>query len=108
MHLLSQLSEVCGPVFTVYFGMKPTVVLYGYEAVKETLIWEKSSLEEAVSHCLKELVKAMVGVLVCVFSIGIGGGEDRLEEFEEPGSRCWSTWKAANCKLTPPCLGPPS
>ncbi|KAB1270690.1 Cytochrome P450 2C26 [Camelus dromedarius] len=32
------LSKVYGPVFTVYFGMKPTVVLYGYEAVKEALI----------------------------------------------------------------------
>lgn len=91
MHLLSQLSEAYGPVFPVYFGMKPTMVLYGYEAVKETLIWEKSFLEEAVSHCLKELAKAMVGVLVCVFSIGIGDGEGRLKEFEEPGSRCWST-----------------
>lgn len=34
----SQLSKVYGPVFTVYFGMKPTVVLHGYEAVKEALI----------------------------------------------------------------------
>ncbi|XP_016048180.1 cytochrome P450 2C15-like isoform X1 [Erinaceus europaeus] len=34
----SDLSKVYGPVFTVYFGMKPTVVLYGYEAVKEALI----------------------------------------------------------------------
>ena len=25
-------------MFTVYFGIKPTVVLYGYEAVKEALI----------------------------------------------------------------------
>ncbi|XP_031538264.2 cytochrome P450 2C18-like [Vicugna pacos] len=33
---LSNLSKVYGPVFTVYFGMKPTV--YGYEAVKEALI----------------------------------------------------------------------
>ncbi|XP_048194583.1 cytochrome P450 2C42-like isoform X1 [Perognathus longimembris pacificus] len=31
-------SKVYGPVFTLYFGMKPTVVLYGYEAVKEALI----------------------------------------------------------------------
>ncbi|XP_012515205.1 PREDICTED: cytochrome P450 2C19-like [Propithecus coquereli] len=31
-------SKVYGPVFTVYLGMKPTVVLYGYEAVKEALI----------------------------------------------------------------------
>ncbi|XP_055415778.1 cytochrome P450 2C9-like isoform X2 [Bubalus kerabau] len=35
---LTSLSKVYGPVFTVYFGMKPTVVLHGYEAVKEALI----------------------------------------------------------------------
>ncbi|TKC52001.1 hypothetical protein EI555_005701, partial [Monodon monoceros] len=38
MYVHSQLSKVYGPVFTVYFGMKPTVVLHGYEAVKEALI----------------------------------------------------------------------
>ncbi|KAM5236829.1 cytochrome P450 2C55-like isoform 3-T3 [Ctenodactylus gundi] len=30
-------SKVYGPVFTLYFGMKPTVVVHGYEAVKEAL-----------------------------------------------------------------------
>ncbi|XP_076690283.1 cytochrome P450 2C21-like isoform X4 [Callospermophilus lateralis] len=35
---LSILAKNYGPVFTVHFGMKPTVVLYGYEAVKEALI----------------------------------------------------------------------
>ncbi|XP_004580106.2 cytochrome P450 2C1-like isoform X10 [Ochotona princeps] len=35
---LTELSKIYGPVFTVYLGMKPTVVLHGYEAVKETLI----------------------------------------------------------------------
>ncbi|XP_028367117.1 cytochrome P450 2C18-like isoform X5 [Phyllostomus discolor] len=35
---LSNLSKVYGPVFTVYFGRRPTVVLHGYEAVKEALI----------------------------------------------------------------------
>ncbi|XP_048194595.1 cytochrome P450 2C8-like isoform X3 [Perognathus longimembris pacificus] len=35
---LTNFSKVYGPVFTLYFGMKPTVVLYGYEAVKEALI----------------------------------------------------------------------
>ncbi|XP_043331867.1 cytochrome P450 2C42-like [Cervus canadensis] len=34
---LSDLSKVYGPVFTLYFGMKPVVVLHGYEAVKEAL-----------------------------------------------------------------------
>ncbi|XP_062959438.1 cytochrome P450 2C9-like isoform X1 [Cynocephalus volans] len=35
---LSNFSKVYGPVFTVYFGQKPVVVLHGYEAVKEALI----------------------------------------------------------------------
>ncbi|XP_053438753.1 cytochrome P450 2C18-like [Nycticebus coucang] len=35
---IKNLSKVYGPVFTVYFGMKPVVVLHGYEAVKEALI----------------------------------------------------------------------
>ncbi|XP_008056480.1 cytochrome P450 2C9-like isoform X2 [Carlito syrichta] len=34
----STFSKVYGPVFTVYFGTRPIVVLYGYEAVKEALI----------------------------------------------------------------------
>ncbi|XP_006147720.1 cytochrome P450 2C3 isoform X1 [Tupaia chinensis] len=32
------LAKEYGPVFTVYLGMKPTVVLHGYEAIKEGLI----------------------------------------------------------------------
>ncbi|XP_029390550.1 cytochrome P450 2C40 [Mus pahari] len=31
-------SKTYGPVFTLYFGSRPTVVLYGYEAMKEALI----------------------------------------------------------------------
>uniref|UniRef100_A0A8C9PFI0 unspecific monooxygenase n=1 Tax=Spermophilus dauricus TaxID=99837 RepID=A0A8C9PFI0_SPEDA len=31
-------SLIYGPVFTLYLGKKPTVVLHGYEAVKEALI----------------------------------------------------------------------
>ncbi|ELW66732.1 Cytochrome P450 2C21 [Tupaia chinensis] len=34
----AQLAKEYGPVFTVYLGMKPTVVLHGYEAIKEGLI----------------------------------------------------------------------
>nr|XP_008268458.1 cytochrome P450 2C18 [Oryctolagus cuniculus] len=34
----SNFSKVYGPVFTLYIGTKPTVVLHGYEAVKEALI----------------------------------------------------------------------
>ncbi|XP_042545045.1 cytochrome P450 2C9-like isoform X1 [Dipodomys spectabilis] len=35
---LNNFSKVYGPVFTLYMGMQPTVVLHGYEAVKESLI----------------------------------------------------------------------
>ncbi|ELK35707.1 Cytochrome P450 2C21 [Myotis davidii] len=35
---VEQLAEVYGPVFTVYLGTQPTVVLHGYAAVKEALI----------------------------------------------------------------------
>ncbi|XP_021562980.1 cytochrome P450 2C19-like [Carlito syrichta] len=35
---LTNLSKVYGPVFTLYLGLEPTVVLHGYEAVKEALI----------------------------------------------------------------------
>ncbi|XP_048194572.1 cytochrome P450 2C18-like isoform X3 [Perognathus longimembris pacificus] len=34
---LINLSKVYGPVFTVHLGMKPTVVVHGYKAVKEAL-----------------------------------------------------------------------
>ncbi|XP_047409912.1 cytochrome P450 2C19-like [Sciurus carolinensis] len=35
---LTNLSKVYGPVFTLYLGMRPIVVLHGYEAVKEALV----------------------------------------------------------------------
>ncbi|XP_051002909.1 cytochrome P450 2C29 [Acomys russatus] len=35
---LTKLSKSYGPVFTLYLGSQPTVVLHGYEAVKEALI----------------------------------------------------------------------
>ncbi|XP_008829237.1 cytochrome P450 2C55-like [Nannospalax galili] len=34
---LASFSKVYGSVFTLYFGMKPTVVVHGYEAIKEVL-----------------------------------------------------------------------
>ncbi|XP_041910406.1 cytochrome P450 2C26-like [Arvicola amphibius] len=34
----TEFSEVYDPMFTLYLGMQPTVVLHGYEAIKEALI----------------------------------------------------------------------
>ena len=48
------------------------------------MIREKNFLEEAISQCLKELIKDMVGVHVHVYNLGNGGGENGKEDFEEP------------------------
>lgn len=58
-------------VFTVYFGMKPMVVLHVYEA-KEALIDVGEEFSGRVSECLKELLKLMVGVYLHMVSIGNG------------------------------------
>lgn len=36
--LSPQLSSTYGPIFTVWLGLKPVVVLCGYEAVKDALV----------------------------------------------------------------------
>ncbi|NXD32318.1 CP2CN protein, partial [Spelaeornis formosus] len=35
---LSKLAKEYGPVYTLYFGSWPTVVLHGYDVVKEALL----------------------------------------------------------------------
>ncbi|XP_055976534.1 cytochrome P450 2C5-like [Sorex fumeus] len=65
---LSNLSKVYGPVFTVYFGMKPTVVLYGYEAVKEALVdLGEDFAGRSDNPVIEKLNKGHVGI---VFSVG--------------------------------------
>ncbi|KAM5244129.1 cytochrome P450 2C18-like isoform 3-T5 [Hipposideros larvatus] len=60
---LSNLSKVYGPVFTVYFGMKPTVVLHGYEAVKEALIDLGEDFSGRGSFAVAEKVNKGYGIL---------------------------------------------
>lgn len=36
--VLPQLSSTYGPIFTVWLGLKPVVVLCGYEVVKDALL----------------------------------------------------------------------
>ncbi|XP_048194618.1 cytochrome P450 2C29-like [Perognathus longimembris pacificus] len=64
---LINLSKVYGPMFTLYLGMKPTVVLYGYEAVKEALIGHGKDFSGRGSFPLAEKVRKGLGI---VFSNG--------------------------------------
>lgn len=67
MHFHSQLSEAYSPVFTVYFGMKPMVVLHGYEAVKEALIDVGEEFSGRGSFRVLERTTKIDGI---IFSIG--------------------------------------
>ncbi|XP_072827773.1 cytochrome P450 2C21-like [Vicugna pacos] len=64
---MSKLAEVYGPVFTVYIGMKPTVVLYGYEAVKEALIDQSEEFSGRGSLPIVDRINQGLGI---VFSSG--------------------------------------
>ncbi|XP_045710272.1 cytochrome P450 2C26-like isoform X3 [Phyllostomus hastatus] len=64
---LSNLSKMYGPVFTVYFGRRPTVVLHGYEAVKEALIDRGEEFSGRGSFPVAEKASKGQGV---VFSTG--------------------------------------
>ncbi|XP_048194604.1 cytochrome P450 2C18-like isoform X3 [Perognathus longimembris pacificus] len=60
---LTNLAKVYGPVFTLYFGMKPTVVLYGYEAVKEALIVHGEEFSGRGRFPLIEKVSKGLGII---------------------------------------------
>ncbi|KAG8552880.1 hypothetical protein GDO81_003123 [Engystomops pustulosus] len=38
MPCLTKLAEKFGPIYTIYFGARPTVVLTGYQTIKEALV----------------------------------------------------------------------
>nr|XP_031538700.1 cytochrome P450 2C31-like [Vicugna pacos] len=61
---ISKLAEVYGPVFTVYIGMKPTVVLYGYEAVKEALIDQSEEFSGRGSLPIVDRINQGLGTLL--------------------------------------------
>ncbi|XP_002756506.4 cytochrome P450 2C18 [Callithrix jacchus] len=60
---LTNFSKVYGPEFTVYFGLKPIVVLHGYEAVKEALIDHGEEFSGRGSFPVAEKVNKGLGIL---------------------------------------------
>ncbi|DAA14859.1 cytochrome P450 2C31 [Bos taurus] len=64
---ISKLAEDYGPVFTLYFGMKPTVVLHGYEAVRQVLIDQSEEFSARGSLPAADNINQGLGI---VFSNG--------------------------------------
>ncbi|XP_057633424.1 cytochrome P450 2C26-like isoform X4 [Chionomys nivalis] len=55
-------SKIYGPVFTLYFGMKPTVVLHGYEAIKEALIGHGEEFSGRGSVPILQMISKDLGI----------------------------------------------
>eukprot|EP00073_Rattus_norvegicus_P033915 XP_008757836.2 PREDICTED: cytochrome P450 2C6 isoform X2 [Rattus norvegicus] len=98
---LTSFSKVYGPVFTLYFGLKPTVILHGYEAVKEALIDHGEEFAERGSFPVVEKINKDLGI---VFSHGnrwkeirrftlttlrnLGMGKRNIEDRVQEEARC--------------------
>ncbi|XP_052618981.1 cytochrome P450 2C70 isoform X3 [Peromyscus californicus insignis] len=94
---LSLLAKEYGPVFTVYLGMKPTVVLHGYEVLKEALVDRGDEFSGKMQSSLLSKVSQGLGIifsngeiwkqtrrfsLMVLRSMGMGKKtiEDRIQE----------------------------
>ncbi|XP_005335365.2 cytochrome P450 2C18 [Ictidomys tridecemlineatus] len=98
---LTKLSKAYGPVFTVYLGMRPTVVLHGYEAVKEALIDHGEVFSGRGSFPVVERVTEGLGILLTSgnrwkvmrrFSVmtlrNFGMGKRSIEDRVQEEARC--------------------
>ncbi|KAL2769538.1 cytochrome P450 2C19 precursor, partial [Daubentonia madagascariensis] len=110
-------SKAYGPVFTVYFGMKPIVVLHGREAVKEALIDHGEEFSARGLLPISERISKGLGI---IFSSGkrwkeirrfslmtlrnFGMGKRSIEERVQEEARClvWELrkTKASSCDPT--------
>ncbi|XP_053069123.1 cytochrome P450 2W1 isoform X3 [Acinonyx jubatus] len=59
---LMELSERYGPVFTVHLGLQKTVVLAGYEAVREALVGTGSKLADRPPVAVFQLIQGGGGI----------------------------------------------
>ncbi|XP_004580087.2 cytochrome P450 2C5-like [Ochotona princeps] len=98
---LTNFSKVYGPVYTLYFGMKPTVVLHGYEAVKEALIDLGEEFAGRGSFPMAEKINKGLGIIFSKgkiwkdtrrFSImtlrNFGMGKRSIEDRVQEEARC--------------------
>ncbi|KAG3264445.1 cytochrome P450 2C18-like, transcript variant X2 [Ictidomys tridecemlineatus] len=98
---LTKLSKAYGPVFTVYLGTRPTVVLHGYEAVKEALIDHGEVFSGRGSFPVVERVTEGLGILLTSgnrwkvmrrFSVmtlrNFGMGKRSIEDRVQEEARC--------------------
>nr|XP_016854375.1 PREDICTED: cytochrome P450 2B11 [Anolis carolinensis] len=65
---LLKLNEKYGPVFTVYFGSRPVLILCGHQAVKEALIDKAEEFSGRV--CMPSMVPTFQG-----YGVGFANGE---------------------------------
>lgn len=63
--LCLQLAKEYGSVFTVYLGMKPTVVLYGYDVLKEALIDRGDEFSGKTQSSIISQVNQGLGMSLC-------------------------------------------
>ncbi|XP_071980857.1 cytochrome P450 2B11-like [Engystomops pustulosus] len=59
-----QFQDTYGPIFTVYFGSKPTVMLCGYDAVKEALVDNKDAFSGRGRMPVHEYILKGYGIIV--------------------------------------------
>ncbi|XP_021571450.1 cytochrome P450 2C21-like, partial [Carlito syrichta] len=60
---ISMATKDYDPVFTVYLGMMPTVVLYGFEAIKEALIDQAEEFSSRGSFPVLEEITKKLGLI---------------------------------------------
>nr|XP_060642039.1 cytochrome P450 2C20-like [Anolis sagrei ordinatus] len=61
----SEISEKYGPVFTLYLGTEPVVVLHGYEAIKEALVDQGNDFSDRPNLPLEEKLRKGRGIVFC-------------------------------------------
>nr|XP_060640769.1 cytochrome P450 2C20-like [Anolis sagrei ordinatus] len=59
----SKFSEKYGPVFTLYLGTEPVVVLHGYEAIKEALVDQGNDFSDRPKLPLAEKARKGKGII---------------------------------------------